>query len=281
MPNYRIPNLSYYSYAGWFGDADGKWKMNDMHKASVGEEWPTTYVAPPNYGEGYFARYTAYHAAPTWNSYITEPDVINYGGSFQGAGFTAPAGYFNAIKYRCTSHDWTLQAIQHGAGYGGTSTLHYRIGVWEGNDVNIPTGAGLMSDTGNQSVALAWTGGYPTNSIPAPGLYTGAGGAEGTALLSQNTWYTIAIVYTSSMTQASSYGYSGGGQGYIYPGAAFGSGYFKATNAGSTQTSVYCTFESDAYTSYGQGNGWPTLNGNYTSGTTSGPITAIKARVWQ
>ena len=259
--------------------------MNAMHRARYGDEWPDTYVAPPNYGEGYFARYTAYHAAPGWNSYINSgaspPQTINYAGSFQGASQQPTAGYFNAIKYRCTTNDWTLQAIQHGAGYGGTSTMHYRIGVWEGNDVNIPTGAGLMSDTGNQSVALAWTGGYPTNSIPVPGLYTGTGGAEGTAVLTQNLWYTIGIVYTSSMTQAFSYGYSGGGQGYFHPGAAWGIGTYSATNAGGTTNISGVSFEANAYGTFGQGNGWPTLVGNYGSGTYSGPMSAIKVKVWQ
>jgi len=280
MPDYRIPNATNQPLP-WAGDADGAlWKPNDIQRAKKGEEWPPAWQAPPNYGDGYFARYTAYHAAPTWSSYITTPNVINYGGNFQSAGFTASAGYFNAIKYRCTSHDWSLQAIQHGAGYGGTSTLHYRIGVWEGDNVNILTGAGLMSDTGNQSVALAWNSQYPTNSIPAPGLYTGAGGVEGTAVLSQNTWYTIGIVYTSSMTAASSYGVNGAGQGYFHGGASFGSGSFKATNSGGT-TSVYCTFEANPYSSWGQGNGWPTLVGNYSSGLHTGPMSAIKARVWQ
>tara|TARA_B100000029_G_scaffold20789_1_gene21024 strand:- start:419 stop:1270 length:852 start_codon:yes stop_codon:yes gene_type:complete len=283
MPSYRIPNQSAYplpqNASWWKGNANGKWKMNDMHRARAGDEWPPTTIPPPNYADGYFHRYInqGHHYSPNWLTYndtwVNQTNLRNQ--------HSIVSGWFNAVRFRCTTHDWTLQGIQHGnKTSSGSQTLYYRIGVWEGNDVNILTGSGLMEDTGSVSHVMNGQG-WPYNSSDF--LLTGAGGAtDGTAVLTQNTWYTVAILYEQSWSGTyCAYSYSGDTGGYYYPGTQqYGTGTLTATNAGGT-TTLYPYFEMDAYGTYGQGNGWPTLSGNWQSSGTSGPISSIKIKVWQ
>jgi hypothetical protein len=282
MPNYRIPNQSAYplpaSAAWWKGDANGKWGMNDMHRARVGDEWPPQTIPPPDYVDGYFNRYInqGHTYSPSWLTY-NDNWVNNTNLSTDSA---IVNGYFNAVKFRCTTHDWSLQGIQHGnKTSSGNQNLYYRIGVWEGNDVNILTGAGLMEDTGSVSHVMVGQG-WPYNNSDF--LLTGSGGlTDGTAVLTQNTWYTVAIVYEASWSGTyCAYSYSGNGQGYYYPGIQqYGAGNLTATNAGGT-TSASVYFEQDSYNTHGQGNGWPTLNGNYTANGSTGPISSIKVKCY-
>ncbi len=278
MPNYRIPNYTHYTPAQWWkGDANGKWGMNDMHRAVVGGEWPPTTIPPPDYADGYVFRYINQgHQYPP--SYANITDTWNNQANLRYTGGIA-SGYFNAIKFRCTTHDWSWQGIQHGnKTSSGSQTLYYRIGIWEGDDVNIPTGAGLVEDTGSVNVSLTGSGGYPYDNVF---FLTGAGGlTDGTTVLTQNTWYTVAIVYEQSWSGLyCGYSFNGDGGGYYYPGSPYG-GTLTATNAGGT-TTLYPSFEYNSFSgNYGQGNGWPTLNGNYNSMGSGGPISAIKVKVY-
>ena len=40
--------------------ASSMWKMNDVYVARSGDEWPPTQTYPPNYADGYVARFTGY-----------------------------------------------------------------------------------------------------------------------------------------------------------------------------------------------------------------------------
>ena len=278
MPNYRIPNQTYAALPAnanwWKGDADGVWTINDLQRARAGGEWPPPFEAPPTYADGYTWRTSNYVFAPYWNygGMTNNIGSANQGGSSAAA---STVGNFNALQMRCITHDWTLQGIQHGYGTGSATggILYYRIGVWEGGTVNDETtGSGLMQDSGNSQMTLqSNTGAAASVIIPA-----GASNTDGTAVLTQNTWYTVAIVYTQATTlYRFGYDYS---SGY----SATGLGTFTVTNANNGGSiSLYPSMEyaNISGRSNSPSNGWPTLSsGSYSTYTTADPMSMIKAR---
>jgi len=268
MPSYRIPNQTAYTLPAnaswWKGDADGLWTMNDQQKAEAGGEWPPAFIEPPDYADGYVTRF---------NQWL--PMVAN---ALSGSGFNAmicnagaapQANRYDAICWRCTTHDWTIEKVGVGNALNSGGTLAFQVAAWSGTTVNSGT---PVFDSGNQSVNQ----GYNTSVTNNMFLPTAPSWGESTAVLSQNTWYTVGIRYTQSMGHQRGYYYHGNGYGYFYNTGL--SGNLSATNNGGTTNLYGVNFESQGISGTA---GSPWTGGSYSAYTHSSPLATLKVKVWQ
>jgi len=249
----RIPNTS----TTW-GEASSMWKMNDVYVARNGGEWPPTYLPPPNYADGYVARFSGYlngdndsqtHSVNNWNRWLG-------------------ANEYNAITVRCTSHDWTLQRLFHGSGIDGYGGAFYaRCTVWQGEEINHGT---VVEDSGNQSYNLGWS--YsPTRAIK---LGVAPNYSDGTSVLTQNQWYTVGVSYYQTCVARCGTWYNGNGYGYSATSVQMTC---SASNANGT-TYITSDWEfKNAGTQYNGGQ-WTTSN---TASSTQGPIGVLQVKVYQ
>ena len=242
-------------------DAKGVWNVtrpNQQRNAEYGERWPPTQTFPPNYADGYVARFTGYSSGDT----DTQTNAVNNWLRYLGA------NTFNAITVRCTSHDWTLQRFFHGSGmdaYGGA--FYARCTVWTGEQVNNGT---VMEDSGNQSYNLGWQW-SPTRAIK---LGVAPNYADGTAVLTQNQWYTVGVSYYQTCVARCGTWYGGNGYGSSLTSVSMTC---SATDAGGTTTLTSSWEFKTAGYSYLSGQ-WAT---NDTSSSNQGPIGALQVKVWK
>lgn len=250
----RIPNSS---------DASTMWKLNDVYLGRIGDEWPEPQQTKVR---GWLTRFTG---LPSSSSGMSTNYVNNWGV------FTRNQYYHDRIAIRCTTHDWTLEGVSVGMG-SSTQNAYLQIGVWSGTQVQ-GNGAGTSN-------IVQWnaTSGNPTYSIPAGYLGSGinaskshivlAGdqGALGTAFLSQNTWYVVAVANWST-----------GGQYYTgYTGSGYGS-YFTSDMVAFTDPvtgySITSSWEWAAAST--DGNGYFSNTTSAGGNTTQGPLSVFQVQV--
>ena len=173
MPNFRIPSKGY-------NNANGIWTPNQVQRARVGDVWPEPFVPPPNYVQGYVSRFTG------WNS--GNLNTYPYNNMVNSHSAYPQTNQFNAVTWTCTSHDWTLEKVQHGNGRNVGGTVYFRVVVWASTQYNTTT---PIIDSGNQSVGMGYNQNV-TNSYMFP---TAPNWGESTLRLTQNQPYTIGITY--------------------------------------------------------------------------------------
>ena len=248
MPNYRIPNNSN-------DDANGIWTPNQIQRAKEGGEWPDPWT--PGQADGWVSRCTALTGGSSLgNSYF------NHWG-----GFGMNQYYCNYISMRCTSHDWTLQALT--IGDGPSNGYNYvQFGIWAGTQVQGNNSAGAVQWSGNNSYYFN-SGGSSGGAYRSNQYFIGAGGGAGTAVLTQNTWYAVGGAYWSNGTTMYT-AYNGGGY----------TNYWNSTSQTLTGTATLTgTFEWAVASTDGQGyfSNTQTLGGN----TTQGPFGAFRVVLYQ
>ncbi len=238
--------------------AKGPWKINQIRDARHGDVWPETYIPPPNYADGYVARFTGYSSG-------NNDSQVNRVNTWQRNLY---ANYFNAISVKCTSHDWTLQKFFHGMGINGYGGSFYARGtLWEGDQVNNGT---VIHNSGNQSYNLGYQS-SPTRAIKL-GLTSNYG--EGTAVLDADEWYTVGVSYYQNCTAKTGTWYGGNGYGSFLTSVQNVS--MSATGPGGTTTiSSSWLFKTAGY-SY-LGGQWST---NDTSSSSQGPMGALQVKVY-
>ena len=252
MPNYIIPNNAN-------NDANGVWKMNAVQRARVGDEWPDPHVPPPNYVQGYVSRFTGWNSG-NLNTYPANNMVNNYSSYPQ-------TNQFNAVTWTCTSHDWTLEYVQHGNGLYVGGWCYFRVAVWASSQYNTTT---PIIDSGNQQVYMGYNNSW-TNSIMFP---TAPSWTASTLRLNQNQPYTIGITYWNNASSQPGVYYSGlsGGSGILQPSATI-----STTGVGGTTTiTSNWQIASASGTNSGAWSVGPMTSSNY-----NGPIGLLQVIVHQ